>query len=176
LSHTLEQTPALISSEREHILDALRSQQQGLTALSKEFGVTLAEGGKMAAAANEALKTFRSVADQFKPNPSEPKDTSEPFRIRDYAETAAEITKMSKQLKDLLNALQPNLNPQTFSALSAQADAVAERTEARGMALVNHAYRMAVQWVAVSALILLAAALTYRYAATQMTRSERQDA
>jgi len=171
LTRLLEQTPALISSEREQLVAALRTQQQGLAALAKELGITLAQGTRMADATNAALKTFQGVTKQFKSGSPEPKDTSsEPFRIKDYAETAAEIARMSKQLKELLDALQPNLNPNTLAALSAQADAVAARTQARGTALVEHTYRLALQLVALTALIVLGTALVYRAASTRIVR------
>jgi hypothetical protein len=138
LSRTIEQTPAMISAERQHLLEALRSQEQGLAALSREFGTTLAQGTKMSDAANGALKTFREIADQFKDDPAQAQSPSEPFRIRDYADTAAAIGRMSQHLKELLTALQPTMNPSNLALLSAQAETLAERTQARGIALVDH--------------------------------------
>ncbi|WP_139559419.1 hypothetical protein [Methylotetracoccus oryzae] len=176
LSRTIEQAPALISAEREHILAALKSQEGQLAALSHQLGVTLASGTRMADATNGALKTFRDLTDRFQEAPNKPKDPSEPFRIKDYAETAAEITRMSQQLQLLLAALEPAMNPENFAALSSQAEALTERTQARATELVNHAYRMALQWVGFSAGIVLAAALAYRYASTRLTRAAARQA
>jgi hypothetical protein len=176
LSRALEQTPALISAERERILTALKSQEGQLAALSQQLGVTLTVGTQMADATNGALKTFRDLTTRFQDDPKKPKDASEPFRIKDYAETAAEIARMSQQLQQLLAALQPTVTPENFAALSSQAEALTERTQARATELVNHAYRMALQWVGFSTAIVLAAALAYRYASTRLARAAARQA
>ncbi len=168
LSHVVEETPAFLRSERENIVAALKSQEQGLTALSKELGRTLAEGTKMAGSTDAALKTFHGVVARLDSGPSEP--ASEPFRIRDYAETAVEIARMAQGLTELLNALQPNLDPASFARLSAQADAIAERTERRAQDVVDYAFRKGLLFVALSAAILIAAGLVFRFADAKIRR------
>jgi hypothetical protein len=173
LSRVAEQTPALLRAEREKILAAFKSQEQGLTALAREAGQTLVQGTKMADSTDQALKTFHGVVAQFQSDPTKPKEKSdsEPFRIEDYAETAAEIGRMSERLTNLLNALQPNLNPETFARLSAEADAVAARTERRGQELVDYAFKKALQLIAAGAAIVLASGLAFRFIGGRMART-----
>lgn len=135
LSRVVEQTPALLSSERE----------------------------KMVA----ALKTFQGVVAKFETGPSKP---SEPFRIKDYAETAVEIARMAQRLTVVLNALQPNLNPESFARLSVQADAIAERMQQRGQDMVDYAFRKALLFVALSSAIIVAAGLALRFAGAKIAR------
>jgi hypothetical protein len=168
LSRVVEETPALLSSEREKILGSLKSQERGLTTLSKELGQTLVQGTKMAESTDMALKTFHGVVAQFETGPSEP--SSETFRIQDYAETAVKISHMAQRLTELLTALQPNLNPQSFARLSAQTDAIAERTQRRGQEVVDYAFRKALLFVALSAAIIVAAGLTFRFAGSKIGR------
>ncbi len=172
LSRVVEEAPALLSSEREKIVAALKSQQGGLTALSHELGRTLAEGTKMAVSTDAALKTFHGVVAQFDTGPSDP--SSEPFRIRDYAETATDIAHMAERLTELLSALQPNLGPENFARLSAQADAIAKRTERRGQEMVDYAFRKGLLFVALSTAILLAAGLAFRLAGAKIARASRR--
>jgi hypothetical protein len=182
-SRVAEQTPALISSEttriidafgseREKILGAFKLQQPGLTALAREVGQTMAQGTKMADATGATLKIFDGVVAQFRHDPAEPKETSqgEPFRIKDYAETAAEIARMSDRLTILLNALQPNLNPEVFAKLTAEADTVAARTQQRGQDLVDYAFRKALELIAAASGLILASSLAYRYMTGRMAR------
>lgn len=170
LSRVAEQMPALIGSEREKVLAAFKSQQPGLTALAREMGQTMAQGTKMADSTDQALKTFHGVVAQFERDPSRPetRPDGEPFRIKDYAETATEIGLMSERLTTLLNALQPNLNPETFARLSAEADAVAARTQQRGQDLVDYAFRKALQLIAAAAAIILASGLLFRFVGLRM--------
>jgi hypothetical protein len=172
LSRVAEQMPALFSAEREKILAAFKAQQPGLTALTREAGQTLAVGTKMADSTDRALHTFHGVVAQFQSDPSKPKESSdgEPFRIQDYAETAAEIARMSERLTALLKALQPNLNPETFARLAAEADAIAARTQQRGQDLVDYAYRKALLLIAAATGLALASGLLFRFVGFRMAR------
>lgn len=172
LSRVAEQTPALISFEREKIISALKSQQGALQGLAQQVGQTLAQGSKMAEATDQALKTFHGVVAQFDKDPSKPETQpkGEPFRIKDYAETAVEIGRMSERLTGLLNALQPNLNPETFARLSAETDAMAARTQQRGQELVDYAFWKALMFVALSAAILVAGSLLLRIVGDRLAR------
>jgi hypothetical protein len=194
LSRVAEQAPTLISSEtskiiaaiaaerakilggigaeREKLLEALQGQQPGLTALAHEVGQVMAQGTKMADATGLTLKTFQGVMADFRPDlakPEEPDKNREPFRIKDYAETAAEIARMSDRLTVLLNALQPTLSPEAFARIAGEADAVAARTQQRGQDLVDYAFRKALQWAAATVGLVLAASLVFR----ALGRSER---
>lgn len=171
LSRVAEQTPALIGSEREKIVAALRAQEQDLTGLSREVGLTLTQGTKMADSTDAALKTFHDVVAQFNTGPSKPEPSGEPFRIKDYAETAVQISLMAQRLTELLQTLSPNLNPDSFAKLSAQADVIAQQTQRRGEEVVDYAFRKGLLFVTLSTAIVLAAALLFRFLSGKIGRT-----
>lgn len=173
LSRAVEETPALLRSEREEIVAALKSEEQDLTVLSRELDRTLAQGTKMAESTDAALKTFHAVVAQLDTGPSEP--ASEPFRIQDYAETAGRIAHVAQSLTELLKALQPNLDPASFARLSAQADAIAELTERRAQDMVDYAVRKGLLFVVLSAAIMIGAGLVFQFAGAKIApRSGRR--
>ena len=165
LSRTFEQMPSLISSEREKILAALKSEQQGLAELSKQVGLTMGEGSKMADATEKALKTFAGIVDQLDRSSSEP--SSEPFHIRDYAETALQIDVMMQHTIQLLSMLGPNFEPANIAKLSGLIDKITLQTQQRSQMVVEYAFQKAVLWVIISSLVLslslLAAGLLYKF-------------
>lgn len=123
----------------------------------------------MADSTNAALKTFQGVVAQLTAGSQEPRErSSEPFRIKDYAETAEAIGGMAQRLAELLGGLKPALDPETFARLSAQAEAVAARTQARGQDLVDYAFRKALIFVALSAVLALASGLAFRFLAARL--------
>ena len=166
LSRTFEQMPSLISNEREKILAALKSEQQGLAELSKQVGLTMGEGSKMADATEKALKTFAGIVDQLDRSSSEP-SSSEPFHIRDYAETALQIDVMMQHTTQLLSMLGPNFEPANIAKLSGLIDKITLQTQQRSQMVVEYAFQKAVLWVIISSLVLslslLAAGLLYKF-------------
>jgi hypothetical protein len=174
ISQTAEQLPNLISSEREKLLNALKTEKQGLLELSRQVSQTLGEGSRMADSTQKALKTYSDLMTQIEKQPKDP--NSEPFRIKDYAETALEINRMSQRLIDLLRALQPTLDPANFAKLTAQVDALTQQTQTRSQAVVDYAFQRAILLVAVSCLLLLATALLYQFLNARLFRaSSRQE-
>ena len=161
LSRTAEQLPDLIASEREKLLNAFKTEQQGLGELSRNFGLTLREGGKMAESTHQALQTFQGILTQIEKQPSDP--AAKPFDIKDYAATAVEINRMSLRLTELLKNFQLVLDPANFTKLSAQADTLTQLTQQRSQALVDYAFRKILQLVALTALIGLASSLLYQW-------------
>jgi hypothetical protein len=169
LSRTAEKVPSLISSEREKWVAVLKSQAQGLTELSKQVGQTMAEGTKMADSTDKALQSYNAIVTQMANTPDDP--SSEPFRIKDYAETAIQINLMSQHLTELLRQFQANVEPANIDRISSLADTLQQRSEA----VVDYAFRKAILLVAISSIIfclaLLATALLYKYlSAKQMGR------
>ncbi|MBS1214386.1 MAG: hypothetical protein H6R26_3003, partial [Proteobacteria bacterium] len=166
LAQEREQIFRSVSLERERLLASVRGEEPGLTNLSREIGLTFGEGARMAVSTETALKTFDGVMARFDKEPPERKSEAEPFRIRDYADTAAEIGRMSERLTTLLNALQPNLSPEAIARLATATDTIAAKTEARGKAVVDYAFQRCLQLLAV----VLAAALAYRLLVARMIR------
>ena len=85
-----EQLPGQISNERRQILEALEAQEKGATSL-------LATGTRMSDSLNTTLTTFDALMQRFgvgETNQSSASSTNaEPFRIQDYAATAAQLEK-----------------------------------------------------------------------------------
>ncbi len=161
LSKTVEQVPGLISAEREKLVSALKSEKQGLGELSRNFGQTFTEGGKMADATGKALQTFQGILTQLEKQPSEPNE--KPFDINDYAATAVEINRMSLRLTELLKTLQVTLDPANMAKLSAEADALTLKTQQRSQAVVDYAFQMGLLLVALTAFIVLASGLLFQW-------------
>lgn len=161
LTQTVEQLPAQISAEREKLVSALQSEKQGLGELSRNFGQTFAEGGRMAANTGAALKTFQGILTQLDSQPADP--NAPPFEIKDYAATALEINRMSLRLTELLKTLQVTLDPTNVARLSAAAETLTRNTQERGQAVVNYAFQMGLLLVALSTLILLGGGLLYQW-------------
>jgi len=190
LSKVAEAVPALVSSERKAFFQALTVEQAqffkslrlerkqlladlnagtpGLSNLTREVGLTLAQGERMAAAADTALRTFDGVMARFdRETPKEAtKSDQPPFRIKDYAETAGEIALMSGQLTQLHNALKTSLNPEFMDLLSGTADSVAAKTQARGELLVDYVFYRILLLMAAGFLM----ALIYRYFCARVAR------
>jgi len=164
LAREQEQFFKSIRVEREKLVAAVQGQEPGLTNLSREIGLTFGEGARMAASTEAVLKTFDGVMARFDQEPSNPED--EPFRIRDYADTAAEIGRMSERLTTLIKTLQPNLTTEAFAHLSAAADTVAAEAQVRGKEVVDYAFRRGLQLVAAA----FVAALAYRVLVARMLR------
>jgi hypothetical protein len=150
-----EELPGLVSSEKP-----------GLVNLSREIGSAFGEGARMAESTDTALKTFDSVAARFDKEQDEPVRNKEPFRIKDYADTAAEIGRTTERLTTLLSTLQPYLTPEALTQMSTAADTVAARTQARGQEVVDYAFRRGLQLVAA----VLFAALAYRAISARIVR------
>lgn len=147
-----------LADEFPDLLHSATGENSGLTNLSREIGLALAEGTRMAESTDAALGTFDSLMTRFEKPEDEPARDKEPFRIQDYAETAEKIGKTVESLRELLTPLQPHLTPEGLATLSTAADAVAAKTQARGRDVVDYAFVRGLQLVAA----VLLAALLYR--------------
>lgn len=143
----------------------LRSEEPGLANLSHEVGSTLGEGARMAESTDVALKTLDTILARFDDD-EEPSPDKEPFRIKDYAETAAEIGAASERLTTLLGTIEPYLSPETLAKLTVAADTVAANSQAKGQELVDYAFLRGLQMVAA----VLCAALVYCAASVWIVR------
>lgn len=160
------------ADERGKLVQELKAQQPGLASLSRDFGLTFGEGARMAAATDGALKTFSALLRQFDEKPTEPRPKNrEPFRIKDYAETAEAIAGMAERLQALLQELAPLLSPEALGRLGAAANQITAQAQTRGEQLVDYAFRRGLQLLSFAALLSLATALAYRYLGSKLGRT-----
>ncbi len=163
--------PKLLSTEREEILKALQSQERNLTPLVAEVRQTLAAGSQMSTSLDATLTTFDALMKRFgvgeTTRPGPPKTNAEPFRIRDYGQTAVRLEAAASQLTELLRTLDQTLGSTNLAQLSAQVGPVVEKAQASGKEAVDYAFKKALLLVAV----LLAAGLVYRFLSARWTRA-----
>jgi hypothetical protein len=158
-----EKLPGQLGREREEILKALESQEKHLTPLVNEVRQTLATGSHMATSLNTTLVTFDALMKRFgvgETNTASPPATNaEPFRIRDYGQTAAQLEATARQLTELLVTLDRMIGSTNLTQLSAQVGPVVQQVQAGGKEIVNYAFWMGLLLVAFA----LVAGLIYRF-------------
>ncbi len=163
-----EQLPAKVTSEREELVKALEAQEKGLTPLLNEARQTLAAGTEMSTSLNTTLTTFDALMKRFgvgdTNNATPPGTNSEPFRIQDYGQTAAQLGATARQLTELLLTLDRTLGSSNITQLSVQAGPVVQQAQSSGKQVVDYAFRKAVLFL----VILLAAILGYRLLAGRL--------
>jgi len=158
-----EKLPGQVSTEREEILNALQSQEQQLTPLVNEVRQTLMAGNQMSTSLNTTLTTFDALMQRFGvgvTNATGPPNTNaEPFRIRDYEQTAAQLEAAARQLTELLLTLDQTLGSTNLAKLSAQVGPVVQQAQTGGKEVVDYAFWKGIILV----IIVLFAALIYRF-------------
>ena len=175
-SRMAERLPAQVSTEREEILKALQSQEKGLAALAGEFRQTLAAGSQMSTSLNTTLVTFDALMKRFgvgETNKDAPPNTnSEPFRILDYAQTAAQLQVTARQLTEMLRALDQTLGSTNLTQLTAQVGPVVRRAQTGGKEIVDYAYWKGILFVAIASGIVLSALLVYRFLGARLASTK----
>jgi cell division septum initiation protein DivIVA len=170
-SRVAEQLPKQVSTEREEILKAIESQEKGLAALAGEFRQTLTAGTQMSTSLNVTLTTFDALMKRFgvgeTNNAAPPATNAEPFRIQDYTATAAQLEATARQLTELLSTLDRTVSATNLAKISAQVAPAVQQAQAGGKEIVNYAFWKGVLLV----VVVLLAALIYRFLATRMARS-----
>ena len=170
-AHVAEQLPGQITNEREEIVKALQSQEKNLTPLVNEVRQTLAAGSQMSTSLNTTLTTFDGLMKRFgvgeTNNAAPPDSNSTPFRIQDYGQTAVQLEGTARQLTELVRALDQTLDSTNLSRLSAQVGPVVQQAQLSGKEVVDYAFWKGILLVALA----LAAAVLYRFLATQMSRT-----
>jgi len=158
-----EQLPAQVSAEREEIVKALAAQEKGINSL-------LTNGTQMSDSLNTTLKTFDALMVRFGVGVTNASDTtsevdtnSEPFRIQDYTETAAQLEKTARQLTEMLATLNATIASTNLDRLSDQVGPVVQEAATSGKEVVDYAF-----WKGVLLLIIvLVADLIYRFLKTR---------
>jgi hypothetical protein len=169
-SRVAEQLPRQLSTEREEILRAFEKQEQTLAPIVSDVRGALTAGTQMSASLNTTITTFDGLMKRFgvgEPKPDEaPAAKGEPFRIKDYAETAAQLEQMSLRLTELIRTFDQTLGSPNLSQLAAQVKPVVQQAQAGGKEVVDYAFWRGMMLVGSA----LAAALAYRFLAMRLSR------
>jgi hypothetical protein len=167
-SQVAGQLPALLSTERERLLGALKEQATGLSALAREVQQTLATGGQMADSTNMTLKTFQEVMARFNSDPRDP--SAEPFRIREYTDAAAQIHATATELVVLLQAIDGLAGSPHLAQATSQFSSLTQQAQTSGRELVDYAFQRGLLLTILCCGVVLTTALVYRVLATRLTR------
>lgn len=159
----VEKLPQQVGIEREEILQALRLMEKDLTTLAAHVREGLKGGTEMSMSVNTTLKTFDALMKRFGVGETNhvgaAKTNSEPFRIRDYTETAVQLEATGRQLTELLRALDRTIGSPNLAQLSMQVAPVVQQAQTSGREIVDYAFRKAILLV----VALLVAGLVYRF-------------
>jgi hypothetical protein len=166
ISQTAAQLPDRISIERKEVLAAFDQQEGKLKELAAQVDSTLQSGESMSTSLNTTITTFDGLMKRFgvgEPSTNTtPDDSSPPFNILDYAQTASQVGAMAKDLNTLVSSVNQSV-PQ-MQQLGAQAGADLQK-------VVDHGFRLGLVLIAVLLAGAVVAGLVYRFFAQKMTRS-----
>ena len=161
VSRVAEQLSGQISTEREALVAALQAQEQ-------EIGQLMSSGTVFSASLNTTITTFDALMGRFgvgETNQTESDATnSDPFRIQDYTESAAQFEATARQLTDLLVTFDRTLGSTNLLQLSAQVGPVVQEAQTVGRAIVEDAFRKGLLLI----VAVLVAALLYRGLAARL--------
>jgi hypothetical protein len=147
-----EKLPDQVSAERAAILQALQAQEKDVAAL-------MSSGTLMSDSLNTTLTTFDGLMKRFgvgeTNNAGPPPTNSEPFRIQDYTQTAAQMELTARQLTELLVTLDQTLGSTNLSKLTAQVSPMVQQAQASGKDVVDYAFWKGVLLLASGFLIAL---------------------
>jgi len=169
-----EKLPGQVRAEREEILKALQAQERSLTPLVNEVREALAAGAQMSTSMNNTLTTFDKVVKDLGVGGTNSTGTattsSEPFRIEDYRQTAAQLQATARQLTEMLVTFDQTLGSTNLARLSAQVGPAVQQAEAGGKQIVDYAFRKGLLLVA----IVLAVVAFYRLLSARLTAAGRR--
>lgn len=171
VSQTVGELPALIRSEREHLLNFMKSERQGMVDLGKQFGETFSEGTRMSESLDDTLKTYSALQDQLDRLSKQP--NTEPFHIKDWTESAIQLTNAAQSIRQLLLDLPKSTDPATHERLALQVDALAKQAKVEGESLLRYALVTSLLFVAATCMLLLATGLAYRLLVARLMPSIR---
>lgn len=163
---TAEKLPAQVSAEREAIVTALKTQEKDVASLFNA-------GTAMSDSLNTTFKTFDALMQRFgvgETNKPAKGTNAQPFRIQDYAATAAQLESTAKGLTELMLTLDRTLGSTNLTALSAQFSPAVVQAQAGGRSVVDYAFWKGILLIGVA----LVAALVYRFLSTRWTTPARK--
>lgn len=164
VARVTEQLPKQVSTEREEILKALQGQEKELVLLSAEIRQLLASGTQMSTSLNTTLVTFDGLMKRFgvgEPKTAPADTNTEPFRIKDYEQTAAQLAVTARELTGLLRTLDGTTGSTNLAKLTAQFTPVIEQAQEKTKGLVRYTFGLAVLFVLVASVLVVAARLVY---------------
>ena len=168
-----EKLPGQVSAEREEILKGLQSQEKSLTPLVNQVREALAQGAQMSTSLNTTFTTFDTVMQRLgvgETNSAGPPDTnSQPFRIQDYTQSAAQLETTARRLTEMLVTFDQTLGSTNLDRLSAQVRPAVQQAQAGGEQIVDYAFRKGLLLLA----FVLAAAVLYRILSARLGSAGR---
>ncbi len=171
ISIILDRFPGLISQEREKIMASLRSESDSLMKLSREVGLSLDAGQKMASATDLALKSFDGILTHLDQSPKDP--NAPPFDINDYTKAAQEISAMSERLNEVFKTLGMAAEPAQINQLKAHVEALSTLTLKEGQSLIDYAFMKLVTSALVISLMIVSSLILYQWLRGKMNPSPR---
>ena len=159
-----EQLPRQLSFEREALVLALQAQENDIAKL-------MSSGTVFSASLNTTLTTFDALMCRFgvgETNRTERTTTNtEPFRIQNYTESAAQFEVTARQLTELLVTLDRTLGSTNLLQFSARIGPVVQQAQTAGREMVNNAFQKGLLLV----VSVLASALLYRMLVARLRQS-----
>ena len=166
-SQVAAQLPALLRTEREQLLGALKEQETELSTLAREVQQTWATGGQMADSTTLTLQTVQEVMARFDSGPEDP--GAEPFWIREYTDAAAQIHATVKERVVLLQALDGLAGSPHLAQVSSQVSALTQHAHTTSREIVDYAFQRALLLILIGCGAVLVAALVYRLPNTRLS-------
>ena len=158
-SHSLETLPTFLSGERERVLEAFKSERQGLKDLAEASARALSEGALMAQSTDGAMKTYERLAQMIREWPDDP--STPPFDIRDWGRTANDIEAMSGTVERLLAAVVGATQKDQLAGLGAGLESLTQASRLEGERLLRYALILSLLFVLIAGLLLIGLRLTY---------------
>jgi hypothetical protein len=122
----------------------------------------------MADSTNTTLKTFQEVMARFNSGPQDL--NTEPFRIREYTDAAAQIHTTATELVVLLQALDGMAGSPHLAQVSSQFSVLTQHAETSGREVIDYAFQQALLLVMLGCVAILATALVYRVLNARLSR------
>ncbi len=166
LAGVAERLPGQVSAERAALIQELEVQERRLTPLVQEVREALTAGSQMSTSLTTTLVTFDALMERFgvgetNTPPSSGAGPAEPFRIQDYAATAAQLEATARRLTELIRVLDQAVGSTNLSRLAAQVGPAVHQAQTGGKEVVDYAFGRALLLVGV----VFLAALAYRFLA-----------
>lgn len=171
VSETAAQLPDRIVAERKALVAAMEGQEESLSRLFREATPTIAAAERASAsltttiASLDTLMQHLGVGTATASSRQEPR--SEPFRITDYGQVAAQLDSAAARLNELLLTLDRTAGATNMARLTGQISPMVRQAGEQGREIVDHAFHRGLLLIAAS----LAAALVHRILVGRLARN-----